>query len=214
MTRWLCSFLCACPLLAQGPMFQETPLLPPTIGVNLQVGFPQGATEDDLNHGVGYGAAVSYCWHPGGRHLIRPTLSYDTYRITPPGPPAWATGVSDRHDFYAWTLAVDYLLYQEPWVHHGPYLLLSAGFQYSSVTHPVQNGTQLAMTNHRSSRTAPWFGAGVGYQFTDDIALEVRYSASSYAAQRGQRLTGYALTEDTARDDRFVHLILAVRAPL
>ena len=33
---------------------------------------------------------------------------------------------------------------------------------------------------------APWVGAGFGYQFTPDIALELRYAAMAYEAERGQ----------------------------
>jgi hypothetical protein len=62
------------PLTAQGSLFQEDTTVPPTVGINVQAGFPQGEAGRDLNQNVGYGAAVSWLSHLGGRHLLRLNL--------------------------------------------------------------------------------------------------------------------------------------------
>ena len=198
---------------ARGALFQEDTALPPSLGVHLQVGLPRNAADQDLNQHIGYGLAVSYPWHPGGRHLLRPNLEYNQYRISPQPSPPWATGTGHTLAFHSWKLGLDYVLYQEPWVYRGPYVLVGAGLQYSVVDYPVQNGSQQALLDHPSSLAAPWAGAGFGYQFTSDIGLELRYSVVAYAAERSQPLGSYTATEPIKREGRFLHLILALRAP-
>lgn len=205
--------LFALPLAAQGSLFQEDTALAPSLEVHLQVGIPRQAADKDLNDHIGYGVALCYPWHLGGRHLLRPNLEYSQYRISRPNAPPWATETRGHHAFHAWKLGLDYVLYQEPWVHRGPYAMVGAGIQHSEVDYPVQSGTQQALVNHRSSLTAPWVGAGFGYQFTSDIGLEFRYSVAAYAAEKGQPLTGYTRTEPIRREGHFIHLILTLRAP-
>lgn len=206
-------FLATLPLAAQGRLFEEDASLPPSLGVQVQAGIPRGAADRDLNWHYGWGLGVSYPWHLGGRHLLRPNVEYNQYRLSPPPAPAWATGTDQSLTFHTWKFGIDYVLYQEPWVHRGPYVMVGAGIQYAEVDHLVQNGTQQTLMEHRSALTAPWFGTGVGYQFTPDVALELRYSAADYGAERGEHLASYALTEPIQRDGRFLHFILAVRAP-
>jgi hypothetical protein len=201
------------PVLAQGALFQDDTALPPSLGVHLQVGFPRNAADRDLNRHIGYGATLCYPWHLGGRHLLRPNLEYNQYRIDPQPSPAWAPGPEHSLAFHSWKLGIDYVMYQEPWVYRGPYVLVGLGIQHSAVDYPVQNGTQQALMNHRSSLTTPWAGAGFGYQFTSDIGLEFRYSVAAYAAEQGQPLGSYTRTEPIKRDGHFLHLILALRAP-
>lgn len=201
------------PALAQGALFQEDTALPPSLGVHLQVGLPRGEADRDLNHHVGYGLAVCYPWHLGGRHLLRPNLEYNQYRLSPQPSPPWTAGAGHSLVFHTWKVGIDYVLYQEPWVYRGPYVLVGAGFQYSKVDHPVQNGGQQALISHRSALAAPWAAAGFGYQFTSDVGLELRYSVAAYAAERGQPLGSYTLTEPDRRSGQAIHLILALRAP-
>lgn len=205
--------LIALPLVAQGALFQEDAALPPSLGVHLQVGLPRNAADRDLNQHIGYGATLCYPWHLGGRHLLRPNLEYNQYRISPQPSPPWTTETTRRHTFHSWKLGIDYVLYQEPWVYRGPYALVGVGVQHSTVDFPVRNGTQPALMSHRSSLTSPWAGVGFGYQFTSDIGLEFRYSVASYAAERGEPLTSYSLTQPIKRSGHFLHLILALRAP-
>lgn len=205
--------LFALPVVAQGGLFQEDTTLPPSLGVHLQVGVPRNAADRDLNHHIGYGVALCYPWHLGGRHLLRPNLEYNQYLISPQPSPPWAAGSGHNLAFHSWKLGMDYVMYQEPWVYRGPYVLVGAGIQYSEVDYQVQNGTQRLLMSHQSSLTTPWAGAGFGYQFTSDIGLELRYSVAAYAAEKGQPLTGYTLTEPVQRDGHFIHLILALRAP-
>lgn len=214
MIRPVFAPLLALPLAAQGALFQEDTTMPPTVGVNIQAGFPLDAAAKDLNRGAGYGASVSYLWHLGGRHILRPNLEYNGYRVSPPRVPAWATGTGQRPILHTWKVGVDYLMYQEPWAYRGPYALVGVGLQYSEIDHQVQNGAQLTLADHRSTLSSPWVGAGAGYQITPDIAFEVRYSVAAYTAQRGQPLASYVLTESTRRDGRFLHIVLALRVPL
>ena len=195
------------PLLAQGALFQEDTALPPSLGVHLQVGIPRGDADRDLNQHIGYGLALAYPWHLGGRHLLRPNLEYNQYRIDP----QLASPSGHSLTFQAWKLGLDYVMYQEPWVYRGPYVLVGVGLQHAEVAYPVLSGAP--SVSHHSSLTTPWAGAGFGYQFTADIGLELRYSVAAYAAERGQPLTSPTLTEPIHRDGRFLHLILALRAP-
>jgi len=205
--------LSALPTFAQGALFQEDTALPPSLGVHLMVGLPRGEADRDLNHHVGYGLALSYPWHLGGRHLLRPNLEYNQYRLSPQPSPSWAPEAGHTLAFHTWKVGIDYVVYQEPWVYRGPYVVVGAGLQYSKVDHPVQNGSQTMLMDHRSSLAAPWAGAGLGYQFTADVGLELRYSVAAYAAERDQPLAGYTLTEPVRRSGQALHLILALRAP-
>ncbi len=209
----LALWLCALPLSAQGRLFEEDAILPPSLGVNAQLGFPLGTANRDLNEHYGWGLALNYPWHLGGRHVLRPNLEYNRYRISPPSPPAWAAEADQSPDLTSWKVGVDYLLYQEPWAHHGPYVFVGAGLQWSRSEHRVANASGTALVSHRATSQAPWVGTGFGYQFTPDIALEVRYSLTAYEAQKGQRLGSYTLTESVRREGSFVHMVLAVRAP-
>jgi hypothetical protein len=213
MLRPFVMSLLALPLVAQGTLFQEDTTLPPSLGVHLQVGLPRGIADQDLNRHIGFGLALGYPWHLGGGHLLRPNLEYNQYRITPQPAPAWTAEAAEKHIFQSWKLGIDYVLYAEPWVYRGPYALLGVGIQHSNVDFPVQHGTQHALAIHSSSLTSPWVGVGCGYQFTSDAGLELRYSMAAYAAERGQPLTSYTLTEPIKRDGRFLHLILVLRAP-
>lgn len=213
MKRLLLPTLLTFPLLAQGSLFQEDTALPPSLGVQLQVGIPQKATDRDLNQHIGYGVTLCYPWHLGGRHLLRPNLEYNQYRISPQAAPPYTTGIGHSLSFHSWKLGMDYVLYQEPWVYRGPYVLVGVGLQHSELNYPAQSGTQQTLMSHQSSLTSPWAGAGFGYQFTSDIGLELRYSVAAYRAEKGQALTSYTLTEPIRREGHFIHLILALRAP-
>jgi hypothetical protein len=213
MLRHLLPPLLSLPLVAQGALFQEDTTLPPSLGLHLQVGLPRNAANQDLNHHIGYGITLCYPWQLGVRQLLRPNLEYNRYRISPGPSPAWAADAAHDQTFQTWKLGIDYVLYLEPWVYRGPYAVVGVGFQHATVDFPVQNGAQQALMSHQSSLNSPWAGIGFGYQFTSDIGLELRYSAASYAAEKGQPLTSYTLTEPIQRDGRFIHMILALRAP-
>lgn len=203
--------LVALPVTAQGRLFEETPRLPPSLGVNVQLGFPLGVADRDLNDHVGWSIGLNYPWHLGGRHVLRPNLEFNRYRLTREGAPAWVADPDPGADLTSWKLGVDYLVYQEPWAHHGPYVFVGAGVQYARSVFSVPNADQTALVEHHATLRAPWVGGGLGYQFTPDIALELRYAASAYDAERGQRLASYTLTEPVRRHGSFVHLALAVR---
>jgi hypothetical protein len=213
MRRAVLAALLVLPLGAQATLFREDTALPPTLDIHVQAGFPQEVAGRDLDRGS-WGASVAWLWHLGGRHLLRPNLEYDRYRVSPLAAPAWSPETDTSGTLRTWKLGVDYLLYQEPWVFRGPYVLVGIGIQYAEVDRWAQGGSQEGLLNSHETLTVPWTGVGAGYQITSDIALELRYSWAAYPAQRGQPLGSQVSTEPIQREGRYLHVALALRVPL
>jgi hypothetical protein len=207
--------LVAAPLLAEEPTSVDPGyLFPPGMGVTLLLGLPMGDTADDLSKEYGYGISAYYPWHLGGRHMLRPHFEFTAYPVKAATPPSWAAGNEQEDpDYECWRLGIDYVIYKEPNVVHGPYAFVTAGIQYSSIEFQVENESHTALSTHEASNRSPYMGLGFGWQFNRGTALEIRYSRAEYEAEKGEPLGSYTLTETEERDGDYIHLILSVRTP-
>ncbi len=183
------------PLLATTAFAAEPAPAPWRFGFSVQTALPLGDLKTDTGNHLGGGVSALATYRLRPEHALRLRMDIDFFRVRD----REASGV-DRHehtDFARFGGGVDYLFY--PQGDQGRGWFLSAGLGVTrwqledqrwehrgTVTYKAQETTR--------NRTGLGVAAGVGFQFTRVVAVEVRATSSPYDRPAQGSLT----TGDTA----------------
>lgn len=160
MSMRLRPFLLA-PCLAVLPMQAAETLF----GLQAHVAYPTGTFGDatHLDRRVGFGLGFQVPIDFGAGHVLRPKLDYLTFNRDREG---------TRYKADSLMLLVDYNYYLEE-QREGAYFI--AGLGMHSTRRDVARVSTLSTQSHDGSSTGLCYNVGMGFAFTRNVALEVKY---------------------------------------
>ncbi|BDU76609.1 outer membrane beta-barrel protein [Mesoterricola sediminis] len=160
---------------------------------SVQVGTaqPSGDAKTWVGSTTGVSLDVAETYALGTRDAVRMRFGYSTFKangnqpeviVLPGGAGTVSAAASTTNELFAFTYGADYIWAASRRV----YALVGLGVSYVTATRKgtfALGATGTATTNYSANNLVPTYGAGLGYQFSRSVGLEVRWQATALRAQ-------------------------------